>query len=419
MDIIYSIEKMVCGVPFIVITMVLHIYFTFKLKFPQKNMLKGMKYLLENKNSNMSSYKVLMSTLASTIGIGNIIGVSSAIIFGGPGTIFWIFVSGFFAIATKYAETYICLKYKKGKKGGAMYVLKNILNKKYIAIFFCFMMIISSLGMGAMVQTNAISSSINLIDKKIIGIFLSFFVMYLLFGGEEKIAKFSSILMPAAIILYIVSIIYLFFIFKSKLLLSIKVIIKDAIGIQNIIGGVFISKFLNTASIGITKGLFTNEAGLGTSPLFDVKTDNKDITKQSIISSTAVFIDTMVICVITGIVFVASGMYNEFDNPVYFAKFIFEILPYGKYIFIFFITVFAISSIPCSGYYGSACIEFLTENKKSSKEKVNFYKIIYCVFVFIGATTSSNLVWAIASICNALLIIPNIYMLFKLRKKVE
>ena len=90
-----------------------------------------------------------------------------------------------------------------------------------------------------------------------------------------------------------------------------------------------------------------------------------------------------------------------------------------KYIFIFFITVFAISSIPCSGYYGSPCIEFLTENKKSSKEKVNFYKIIYCVFVFIGATTSSNLVWSIASICNALLIIPNIYMLFKLRKKVK
>lgn len=424
---IYYIEELLWGVPLTLVLIFTHIYFSFKVKFPQRYMLRGLRWIFfssSNADKNkISSFKTLMSVLASTIGTGNIIGVATAIIIGGPGSLFWIFISGVFAIATKYSETFLVLKYRgkiNGKRyGGTMYVLRDVLCKNKLGIIFSILIIFTSFGMGAMIQSNAISNSIlqnYQIDKRIIGIIVVCISSYILFGNEKRIANFSSILMPIAIIAYIVSCIWLSVLFKDNLLNSIKLIIKEAFNLKSVSGGIFSSTMIKAMSVGLSKGLFTNEAGMGTSPLFDAMSDEENIKKQSIISSTAVFIDTVVICTITGILFVSSDMYHGILNPVKLSMEIFAKLPLGNYLYMFFISIFALSSIPCSGFYGSVGVRFLFKNKRICEY---IYKIIFIVFIYIGTKSTISFVWSFSSICNALLVIPNLYMLYKLKEKID
>jgi AGCS family alanine or glycine:cation symporter len=193
-------------------------------------------------------------------------------------------------------------------------------------------------------------------------------------------------------------------------------IINEAFNFKSATGGILSSVAIYAMSSGLSKGLFTNEAGMGTSPLFDITVNEQDITKQSIISSTTVFVDTVLLCTITGIIFVASGMYQNILNPNILAENVFSILPLGKYIYMFFICIFAISTIPCSGYYGSVSIRYLFKDKAIYEI---IYKLVFLFFVYLGCTSKSLLVWSISSIANGLMILPNIYMLFYLRKEIE
>lgn len=424
---IYYIEKLLWGLPLTLLLIFTHIYFSFKSKFPQKYVFKGFKWIFFPESSidknKISSFKTLMSVLASTIGTGNIIGVASAIILGGPGSLFWIFVSGVFAIATKYSETFLVLKYrgkvKNRRYGGTMYVLRDVLGKNKLGIMFSILIIFTSFGMGAMIQSNAISNSILQnynISKDLIGIIVVCISSYIIFGNEKRIANFSSILMPIAIILYIISCLCLGFLFRDNIIYSIQLILKEAFNFKSISGGIFSSVMINAMSVGLSKGLFTNEAGMGTSPLFDAMSDEEDIKKQSIISSTAVFIDTVIICSITGILFVSSNMYQGILNPVKLSIEVFSKLPYGNYLYMFFISVFALSSIPCSGFYGSVGVRFLFKNKKVYEM---IYNIIFIIFIYIGSKCTISFVWSFSSICNALLVIPNLYMIYSLKEKIR
>lgn len=427
-SLIFNIENIVCGFPLVVILMGSHIYFTFKLKFPQRHTIKGLKYMLasdkKNTGEGISSFKSLMAVLASTLGTGNIIGVAAAITIGGVGSIFWIFISGIFAIATKYAETYIVLKYRKkdekGKYyGGTMYVLRDVLKKKVLAKLFSIFLICTTLGMGAMIQSNAISSSI--LSNYNINVFVLAFVIvipcfYVLVGNEKRISNISSVLIPIATSIYLISCFVLMYMYRNNLVSSILYIVKEAFNLKSCTGGIFGSVMVISMNTGLSKGLFTNEAGMGTSPIFDVLVKEKDIKRQSIISSTSVFIDTVLLCTMTGVIFVASGMYNLTTNPALIANYVFLLLPFGKYIFIFMIVVFAISTIPCSGFYGSVAMKFLS-NKNATSIKV--YRIIYILCVFIGAVSKIEIIWSISSIANALMVIPNIIMLYNLRRKIE
>lgn len=427
-NLIYSLENIICGFPLVFILMSSHIYFTFKLKFPQRYIFNGLKFMLKsnkkNTNEGISSFKSLMAVLASTLGTGNIIGVATAITIGGVGSIFWIFISGIFAIATKYAETYIVLKYRKKDKcgkyyGGAMYVLKDRLNSSTLSKLFCVFLICTTLGMGAMIQSNAISSSIISnydINIYVLAILIVIPCFYVLIGNEKRISNISSILIPIATIIYIISCVLLMYIYRNNLLPSIIYIVKEAFNIQSCVGGIFGSVMVRAMNTGLSKGLFTNEAGMGTSPIFDVSVREKDIKKQSIISSTSVFIDTVVLCTMTGIIFVASGMYSITTNPALIANYTFSLLPFGKHIFIFMIVVFAISTIPCSGFYGSVAVKFLS---KYSSKNIKKYRIAYILCIFIGAISKIEIIWSISSIANALMVIPNIIMLFRLRNEIK
>lgn len=426
-NILFYIERYVCGIPLICILMFTHIFFTLKLKIPQRNIFKGLKYIFvgEKKNTKegISSFKSLMAVLAGTLGTGNIIGVATAILIGGIGSIFWLFISGIFAIATKYAETYIVLKYrKKGKNkyyGGAMYVLSDRIGKKRIGDIFAILVIISTIGMGALIQSNAVSNAfvVNFnVDIEIIAVFIVIFSLVILFGNEKRVANVSSIFVPIAIITYLICSVCLIYIFRNNIVSSIFLIVKEALNFRSVTGGIFASTAVASISSGLSKGLFTNEAGMGTSPLFDVTVNEKSITNQSIISSTTVFIDTVLICTITGIIFVSSRMYDVASNPNILAKEVFSILPAGNYLYLFFISIFALSTIPCSGYYGVVCIRYLTKDKVFYEY---IYKIIYALFIYFGCISKSLTVWSISTIANSLMILPNIYMLYYLNKEIK
>ena len=240
-EIIFNIESIVCGVPLISFLMISHVYFTFKLKIPQKYMLKGLKYMFlsdkKNSNEGISSFKSLMAVLASTLGTGNIIGVATAISIGGVGSILWIFISGLFGIATKYAETYIVLKYRKKDKngkyyGGAMYVLRDKLKYIKLSKIFAIFLIITTFGMGAMIQSNAISTCITSnynVNIYLIAIFIVISCGYVLLGSEKRITNVSSILIPIATIVYLVSCFVLLYQYRQNIIPSIIQIIKSRI----------------------------------------------------------------------------------------------------------------------------------------------------------------------------------------------
>lgn len=426
-NIVEFIEKIVWSFPLVFILIMTHIIFTVKLRFPQRYTFKGLKYMLfsdkKNTKDGISSFKSIMAVLAATLGTGNIIGVATAIMIGGVGSIFWIFISGIFAIATKYAETFIVLKYRKKDKdgyyGGSMYVLNERLGMRKLAFLFSIFIIFTSLGMGAMIQSNAITSTITQnfnITKTLIGIIVTILCAYVLFGNEKRISNISSILIPIAVIIYCIACVLLMFIFKDNILPSIAMIIKEALNFKAVTGGIFASVAIKAMSSGLSKGLFTNEAGMGTSPLFDSTVKETNIKKQSIMSSTTVFIDTVFLCTITGIIFVASGLYKSAINPVFYAQSVFEFLPYGKYIFVFVIVIFAISTIPCAGFYGNCAIKYLFKSKKSYQF---MFKLIFLFFVYLGSMFTINFVWSVSSISNALMVIPNIVMLYKLSDEIK
>lgn len=426
-EIIFKLEDMIWGVPLIVILMFTHIYFTFKLKFPQKFTFKGLKLIVKgdkkNKDQGISSYKSLMTILAGTLGTGNIIGISAAITIGGIGSIFWIFISGVFAIATKYAETYIVLKYRKYKNGasygGTMYVLKDRIGNIFLATLFSIFILVASLGMGSMIQSNSITATIleNFdINKTFISICITIICAYAIFGSEKRISDISSILVPIATIVYLYMCGYLLYMFKDNILNSIFSIINAAFDFRSITGGILGTSAMIALRQGLSKGLFTNEAGMGSSPIFDSTVRETNIKKQSIISSTSVFIDTVVLCTLTGIVIVASGLYQNYSDPITLMQQVFSNIPYGNYLLSFSLVAFAFATIPCWSYYGKIAVNYLFKEKTFYQL---LYKLAYLVFVYCGSRVTVTQVWSIANISTALMSIPNIYMLYYLRKEIE
>ncbi|MNO97558.1 Amino-acid carrier protein AlsT [compost metagenome] len=389
-------------------------------------MLKGLKYILfadkKNSKEGISSFKSLMTILAGTLGTGNIIGIATAITIGGIGSIFWIFISGVFAIATKYAETFIVLKYRKKDKsgftGGTMYVLRDRIGSSLLAFLFSIFVIVASFGIGCMIQSNAISVSVlesfN-INKYLLAIVITVLCSYAIFGNEKRISNVSSILIPVATLIYIFMCTYLLYVFKDNILNSIILIFNEAFNFKSAAGGIFSAFTIKAINEGLSKGLFSNEAGLGSSPLFDLSVKEVNIKKQSIISSTSVFIDTVCLCTLTGIVIVASGLYRLTDNPVSLIQQVFGKIPYGGYLLTFSLASFAIATIPCWSYYGNMGVRYIFKTKTIYQL---LYKVMYTICVFIGAICTIQEVWSIANIANALMALPNIYMIYYLRKEV-
>ncbi len=426
-NILISIENILWGFPTIFVLISVHIYFTIKLKFPQKNVFKGIKYMLfadkKNSNEGLSSFKSAMATLAGTLGTGNIIGVASGVCIGGIGSIFWIFLSGIFAMATKYAETYIVLKYRKKDKygyyGSSSYVLEERVGSKFLAVLFALFAIIASLGIGCMIQSNAIAETLNTeygINRYMVAIIVCVVSAYIIFGNKKRIANVSSILVPFATTIFISLNIVLLYNFQDNILNGIYNIIKEAFSFKSALGGITSVSLIHIIRTGLSKGLFSNEAGMGSSPIFDATVKEKNIKKQATIASTTVFIDTVVLCTLTGIVIASSGIYNDIENPILLINLVFSNIHYGKELLYISLVIFAIATIPCWAYYSTIAIKYLFKSKEFY-EKI--YKIIYTICIYIGAILSLNTVWIVSNIANILMIIPNLYMLLFLKDEIE
>lgn len=427
---IEQINTFLWNFPMLVLLLGTHIYFTIKSGVIQRLLPKGIRLSLSgqtNSENGITPYAALSTALAATIGTGNIIGISTAIAIGGPGAVFWCWITGVFGIATCYAEAFLSSKYhvkneNKTYTGGPMYVLKNVLRMKYAAMAFALFTILASFGIGSSVQANSICTAIRQhlsVSPHIIGIVTALAAGFIVLGGVRQIAKFCTFLVPLMSIFYLVSCGYLLLLNRHFVTEAVFVIVKSAFYSKSFIGGMTGTAVIIGIRTGISRGLFTNEAGLGSIPMTSAASDCTSPFKQGLISMTGPFWDTVVICAVTGVVIVSSMLHDPFafsdiavDRLCFQA---FSLLPFsGEEMLSVSLVLFAFATIIGWCYYGECCVSFLTGNRG-----LHAYHTIYIVFIYLGMVIPLQLVWDISSLLNSLMAIPNLLCLWLLRNHIS
>lgn len=424
-----TLQAYLWNFPMLVLLLGTHIYFTFRLGIIQKRIPEGIRKSFaraEGGTGNVSPYSALATALAATIGTGNIIGISTAIAVGGPGAVFWCWITGVFGIATCYAESFLSVKYRVKRSdgsyvGGPMYVLEGVLHKKWAAVLFSAFAVLASLGIGSSVQAYSISSAIQGqmdISPHIIGIVTSLLAGMVIIGGGKQIAKVCTFLVPIMSFFYLGGCFYIIFRNSAWLPETLRVIIGSAFSSKSFVGGIAGTGVLAAMRVGISKGLFTNEAGLGSIPMAAASARTSSPVRQGIISMTGTFWDTVVMCAITGIAIVGSMVrcpekYKCIpqDRLCFVA---FSDLPIsGEVILSISLILFAFATIIGWNYYGECAVEYLF-----GKKGIKNYQIIYLFAVYLGAVMSLELVWGVSDLFNSLMAIPNIACIWLLQKTI-
>lgn len=430
LEIIEGINAAIWGWPMMLLLLGTHIFLTFRLKIPQRKIFTAIKLSVKkdkNSSGDVSQFAALATSLAATIGTGNIIGVATAVSLGGPGAVLWCWLTGLFGIATKYAEGLLAIKYRVKTEdgrmlGGPMYALERGLGCKWLGILFCIFTAIATFGIGNTVQANAISENLALVcegiimperTKMIAGFILATTVGFVIIGGVKSIAKWCTALVPLMAAFYTLGCAYILFINREHLGNAIFLIISEAFSLKAIGGGTAGTVLMAAARYGIARGLFSNESGMGSAPIVAAAAQTRNPVRQALVSSTGTFWDTVVICAITGLVIVssiiASPEIDQSDGGMLTKK-AFGLIPYvGTPILTFGIITFAFSTILGWSYYGEKAVEYLV-----GKRGIIFYRIVYILLVYAGATMSLALVWGLSDIMNALMAIPNLLSLLLL-----
>ena len=431
-EVLKNIDGIVWGPPLLILLVGTGIYFTFKLNFIQMFKLPlAIKYLFLNdddKSDNeakgeVSSFAALCTALSATIGTGNIVGVETAIATGGPGALFWMWVAAFFGMATKYAEGVLAIKYREVDEngemsGGPMYYIEKGVGNKFLANMFAFFGIaVALLGIGTFGQGNSISKAA-LISFNIpiwfTAIIITILVTLVTLGGIKRISNVAEKIVPTMAILYIIGALLVLICNFKAIPSAITLIIKSAFNPSAALGGTTGITISLAIQIGIGRGVFSNEAGLGSAPIAAAAAKTKYPVKQGLISMTGTFIDTIIICTMTGLAIVLTGSFNSGLEGAAMTTFAFENgLPFaiiGKYIVNIGLIFFAFTTIIGWNYYGERCIQYLIGIKG-----IKFYKIIFIALVGVGPFLSLNLVFIIADIVNGLMALPNLIGLIKLR----
>lgn len=403
-----------------------HIFLTIRLRFPQRYIWKAIRLSIKKdkgSRGDVSQFGALATSLAATIGTGNIVGVATAVALGGPGAVLWCWLTGLFGIATKYAEGLLAIKYrvkdKDGKyKGGPMYALERGLGWKKMAIFFAACTAIASFGIGSTVQANAIatlSQQTYGISPILMGIIIAFFTGLVVIGGIKSIARVCSMLVPFMALFYIFGCIYILIINGAYVWPAIKLIVESAFSEKAAGGGFAGSTIMLAARYGIARGLFSNESGLGSAPIVAAAAQTRNPVRQALVSSSGTFWDTIVICALTGIVIVSSILaYPDIDHNdgATLTNMAFSKIPYiGAPILTFGLLTFAFSTILGWELYGERAIDYF--NRKPYRY---YYRVIYIISVFAGSTMQLAIVWNLADCMNALMAIPNLLALLFLSK---
>ena len=398
-----------------------HVFMTIRLRFPQRKLLTAIRLSVKpdpSAKGDVSQFGALATALAATIGTGNIVGVATAITLGGPGAVFWCWLTGVFGIATKYAEGLLAVKYRirtpHGKMaGGPMYALERGLHMKWLAVLFCVFTVCASFGIGNLVQSNAISMlcyETYQIPQALTGAVIAICVALVVIFGVKGIARVCTAFVPFMAILYILGCCYILIVNGSYVWEAVKLILASAFNPEAAGGGFVGGSIIMTARYGIARGLFSNESGMGSAPIVAAAAQTRNPVRQALVSSTGTFWDTVVICALTGLVLVSSILaYPEitYDDGAALTKVAFDKIPYvGAPLLVFGIVTFAFSTILGWCYYGEKAMEYL-----SGKRLTLVYRGVFIVSAFFGAVTQLAVVWNFADLTNALMALPNIVSL--------
>lgn len=423
-SVISDIAGALWGWPMVILLLGTHLFLTVRLKFPQRQIFKAIRLTFtQDKGSrgDVSQFAALATSLAATIGTGNIVGVATAISLGGPGAVFWCWITGVFGIATKYSEGLLAVKYRERTAdgtmlGGPMYALEKGLKSKWLAVLFCIFTIIASFGIGNMVQGNSISMMMNEtlnISPRITGLIISILVALVILFGIKGIAKVCSFLVPFMALFYVIGCLIILGINFQYLGESIRLIIHSAFNPLAAGGGFAGATVMAACRYGISRGLFSNESGLGSAPIVAAAAQTRNPVRQALVSSTGTFWDTVVVCAITGLVLVSSIVApNGIDasEGAGLTEAAFSVIPvFGPIVMSVGILTFAFSTILGWSYYGERCIEYL-----GGKKVIKYYRFFWIVAVYIGCVTNLQVVWSFADAANALMAIPNLIVLLAL-----
>ena len=422
-NIVTAIDNWIWGLPMIVLLLGTHLFMTVRTGFIQRKTFTGIRLSVTkdpDSPGDVSQFQALTTALASTIGTGNIVGVGTAVFLGGPGAVLWCWLTGVFGIATKYAESLIAVKYRVQTKdgrmqGGAMYALERGLNMKWLGVLFALLAMLASFGIGCGTQINAISEIIQgnspiYIPPLAIGIVFAAITAVVIIGGIKTIANVCEKLVPFMAAFYVVGCLIILCINYDFILPALQAILTLAFKPGAVAGGLVGGGLRLAMQYGVARGLFSNESGMGSAPLVASAAQTRNPVRQALVSSTGTFWDTVVVCLMTGLVLVTTIMKNpninmdmiEDGSQMTTAAFS-QIPVLGPLILVVGIITFAYSTILGWSYYGERCCEYLF-----GKKGMLPYKILFIAVIVIGPVLSLDLVWTIANILNALMAVPNL-----------
>ena len=416
-----SLSGLLWGWPMIALLLGTHVFLTIRLHFPQLKILTAIRLSVKQDKEatgDVSQFGALATALAATIGTGNIVGVATAVAMGGPGAVFWCWLTGVFGIATKYAEGLLAIKYRDvtpdGRMlGGPMYALEKGLGWKWLAMLFALFTACASFGIGNTVQANAIATITQNtygVPPVIVGVVLCSLVGAVILGGVKSIAKVCGMLVPFMALFYVIGCVYILFVNGHYLWPAIKLIVTSAFAPQAAGGGFVGSSVMLAARYGIARGLFSNESGLGSAPIVAAAARTRNPVRQALVSITGTFWDTVVICALTGLVVVSSILaYPDisYSDGAALTKMAFGKIPYvGAPLLSFGLLTFAFSTILGWSYYGERAVEYL-----KGKRWMLCYRVLYIVAVFVGSVASLDVVWNASDCMNALMAVPNLVSL--------
>ncbi|HEL1929852.1 TPA: sodium:alanine symporter family protein [Streptococcus suis] len=427
LELFKAINNLVWGPPLLLLLVGTGVYFTLRLGVFQIGKLPTAFRLIfssdQSGQGDVSSFAALCTALAATVGTGNIVGVATAITTGGPGALFWMWVAAFFGMATKYAEGFLAIKYRtkdaNGQAaGGPMHYITLGMGQKWkpLAIFFAISgVLVALLGMGTFSQVNSIASSMSAsfgLAPQLVSIVTAISIAFFIFGGIEKISDVSTKIVPFMAILYILASLIVLVVHWNELLPTLGLVLKSAFSPAAAVGGFVGATVKEAIQRGIARGVFSNESGLGSAPIAAAAAKSDNPVEQGLISMTGTFIDTIIICTLTGLTILVTGQWSVEGlegAPLTQAAFATVFGNTGSIALTISLVLFAFTTILGWSYYGERCIEFLFGTKS-----ILPYRLVFVAMVALGGFLKLDLIWTIADIVNGLMALPNLIALLAL-----
>ncbi|MDP7557035.1 MAG: sodium:alanine symporter family protein [Nitrospinaceae bacterium] len=392
-----------------------NLFYAFRLTFSKERSGKG----------DISHFGSLMTAMAATVGMGNIAGVSTAVALGGPGAIFWMWMTGLVGMATKYSESFLAVKYRQFNEegeisGGPMYYLEHGLGQKWLGVCFAAFGALAAFGIGNMIQANTTATAVAEAmgsGKFAMGIVLSVLTGLVIIGGIKRIAEVASYFVPIMVAIYLIGALVVIFSNLDHLGSGIQLIFEHAFSGTAATGGFLGASLAQTIRFGVARGLFSNESGMGSAPIAAAAAKTNHPGKQALVSMSGTFLDTLVVCSLTALALSSSGVWVSGETGVALTMQAFTGSlsgNWGSLLVTLSAVTFAFSSILAWEYYGEKCFEYLFGEKW-----VHFYRYLWVIFVFVGAMVKLEIVWNFSDAMNAMMTVPNLIGLILLSGKLS